>query len=458
MSRPPRSYFERAVDWRPSAPLSRRSLLGGVVRGSLVTLALPPLQAMFNASGTAYACDGVLPKRFGLWYWGNGNVPDRWTPTGTGDGDAWVLSEELSPLALIKHKICVVSGLAVKLPNTAPHSSGCAGMLSASPLQSTGDDETFSAPSIDQVIAAQVGGASLYRSIQTAATDCSGRSYNGPNSQNPPEIDPFAFYERIFGDTFVEPGEDGIVDPRLGLRRSVLDAVMGDIQGLQKRLGSADRQRLEQHLDGVRELEQRLTMLQENPPNLESCSRAEAPKGSFEDIDGRPQIPLRNDVMSRMLAMTLACDQTRVFAHFLSDPVADVLYEGTTAGHHSLTHDEPAPQDQVNEITLQIMEMLATSLQHLDAIPEGDGTLLDNCAILACSEVSLGQTHNIEEMPIVLAGGCCGFFKVDHHYRSLSGDNATKVLVTLQRAMDISLSSFGNDEAMVDEGLSDIEA
>jgi hypothetical protein len=162
--------------------------------------------------------------------------------------------------------------------------------------------------------------------------------------------------------------------------------------------------------------------------------------------------------MSRMLAMTLACDQTRVFAHFLTDPVADVLFEGSTAGHHSLTHDEAEPQDQVHDIVLQIMEMLATSLQHLDAIPEGDGTLLDNCAILACSEVSLGQTHSIEEMPIVLAGGCCGTFKVDHHYRSLSGDNATKVLVTLQRSLDIGVGSFGTDAAEVDEGLTDIEA
>ena len=459
--RPARSApSARAVDWRAAQPLTRRAVLGGVARGALVTLALPPLEAMFDAGGRAYACDGILPKRFGLWFWGNGNLPDLWTPTGTGtgDGDEWTLSEQLAPLEVVKHRLCVVTGMKVHLSNDAPHGSGAAGILCAAPLQSTGDDSTMSAPSIDQVIAEQVGGASIYRSIQTAASDCSGMSYNGANSRNPPETDPYAFYERIFGDTFIEPGEKGKVDPKLGLRRSVLDAVMQDIDRLDARLGSADRARLEQHLEGVRELEQRLAILEENPPNLEACTRAEALTGDYSDVDSRPQLAARNEVMSTMLAMTLACDQTRVFGHYLTDPVSDVLFEGASAGHHDLTHNEGGEQPEVNAITIAIMEMLATTIQKLEAIEEGDGTLLDNCAVLACSEVSLGQTHSIEEMPVIIAGSGCGFFKQDHHSRSLSGDNVTKVLVSLQRAMDISVGEFGEDEAMVDEGLSDIEA
>ncbi len=448
-----------AADWRPArGPLTRRAVLGGFARGALVTVALPPLQAMFNDSGTAYACDGVLPKRFGLWFWGNGTLPDRWTPTGDGDGDAWQLSEQLAPLSRVKDRICVVSGLAVKLPNNVPHSSGCAGILSAAPLQSTGDDDTFSAPSIDQVIAAEIGGSSIFRSIQTAASNCSGRSYNGPNSVNPPEADPYNFYRRVFGDTFVEPGQDGAVDPSLGLRRSVLDAVMGDIGRLQDRLGAEDRARLDQHLEGVRELEQRLALLQKDPPDLEACSRPEEPTGDYTDVEGRPQLALRNQVMSELLAMTLACDQTRVFAHFITDPVSDVLFEGSSAGHHDLTHNEAAPQDECNAIDLQIMDMFADTVEILDGIPEGDGSLLDNCAVLATSEVSLGQTHSIEEMPVVIAGSCCGFYKQDHHYRSLSGDNASKVLLSLQRALDIDVGSFGVDEAQVDEAIPDIEA
>ena len=449
----------RARDWRPGrgAPLSRRAVLGGLARGAVVTVALPPLAAMFNANGTAYACDGVLPRRFGLWFWGNGNRPERWTPTGTGSGDAWQLSPELAPLAAVKPYLCVVTGMACKVPNVSPHGSGAGAILSAAALQSTGGDETFAAPSIDQVIAGYIGGDSIYRSVQTGATDCSGRSYNGPNSRNPPENDPYAYYARLFGDTFVTPGEGGVVDPRLGLRRSALDAVMGDLAQLSARLGSEDRDRLDQHLTGVRELEQRLARLEENPPNLESCTQPPQPKGDFGNIDGRVQAAERNRVMSELLAMTLACDQSRVFAHFFSDPVSDALYPDASSGHHDLTHNEGGDQPGVDAITTSIMGCLAETLDILASVPEGDGVLLDNCAILATSEVSLGQTHSIEEMPIIIAGSCCGFFKQDHHYRSLSKDNATRVLVSLQRAFDINPGTFGLADAATDQPLSDIE-
>lgn len=459
MKRPPTPRAGvRAADWRPGQPLSRRALLGGVARGALLTLALPPLEAMFNAGGTAYACDGILPRRFGLWFWGNGNNPTRWTPTGTGDGDAWQLSEQLAPLAAVKSKLCVVTGLKVLLPNTLPHTSGAAGILTATPVVETGDDTTMGAATIDQVIAASIGTGNIYRSLQTAASDCSGMSYNGPNSQNPPECDPYAFYERLFGETFVEPGKGGIVSPTLGLRRSALDAVMADIARLNTRLGAADRLRLERHLEGVRELEQRLAILEENPPNLEACVRADAPVGDFGDVLGRPQIEARNEVMSTMLAMALACDQSRVFAHFTHDPVSNLLFEGASSGHHDLTHNEGGDQPEVNEITIRLMGMLATTIQKLDEIEEGDGTLLDNCAVLACSEVSLGQTHAVDELPVVLAGSACGYFKQDHHYRSYSGENATKLLISLQRAMGMSVGRFGADEAEDDEGLSGVEA
>jgi len=385
-------------------------------------------------------------------------LPDRWTPTGEGDGDAWQLSKQLAPLAAVKSRICVVSGLAVKVPNIVPHGSGCAGILSAADLQSTGDDDTFSAPSIDQVIAAQVGSSSIYRSIQVGASDCTGRSYNGPNSIKPAETDPFAFYERIFGDNFIEPGKGGKPDPRLGLRRSVLDAVMDDIDRLDQRLGKDDKARLEQHLEGVRELEQRLAILQEDPPDLAACERLDALTGDYADVDGRPQLSARSRIMSDMLAMTLACDQTCVFGHTLTDPVSDVLFPDASEGHHSLTHNEGGDQPEVNAIVIQIMEELAYTIAALDRIEEGDGTLLDSRAVLATSEVSLGQTHSIEEMPVILAGSACGYLKQDHHYRSSSGDNATKLLISLQRAMGMSVGSFGSGDAQASESLSGIEA
>ena len=222
--------------------LSRRALLRGMGRTGVVGIALPWLEIMAG-SGNARACGG-LPKRFGLWFWGNGNLPEYWNPTTTGEGDEWSLSEQLAPLADHKAKISVISGMTVRVPNDEPHDSGMAGILTGSALLMNGEDYTVQAPTIDQVIANEIGGDTLYRSLQTAASDCTGRSFNGPDSKNPPETDPFALYERLFGDTFREPGEEGIVDPRLGLRRSVLDSVMTDIAALEGKLGSADRTRL----------------------------------------------------------------------------------------------------------------------------------------------------------------------------------------------------------------------
>ncbi len=455
----PTSWLPWARDWNPrTSPLSRRAVLRGAARGSLVAIGLPPLQAMFNAGGTAYACDGILPVRFGLWFWGNGNVPDRWIPTDTGSGDAWSLSDQLAPLAAHKSKILVPTGLDCKLDNTSPHGSGLAGILTGVPRSQSGVDSTLGGPTIDQVIAQGIGGDTIYRSVQTAASDNSGESWNSPNSRNPAETDPYAFYARLFGDTFVEPGEGGAVDPRLGLRRSVLDAVMDDISVLNGRVGAEDRARLDQHLTGVRELELRLARIEEDPPDLESCERPPEPVDDYGDIDGRAQVRLRNQVMSELIAMAFACDQTRVAAHFVTKPVSDVLFPDTSSGHHDLTHNEGGGQPQVHAITTQLMECLADTIGILDAIPEGDGTLLDNMVLFATSEVSLGQVHSIEDMPIVLAGSACGFFKQDHHYRSLSGENVTRLLISLQQAVGMSVSSFGDGAAAATSGLSDLEA
>lgn len=433
--------------------ISRRAVLRGVTNGVAVAVGLPLLDAMTPAFAS---CVG-LPKRFGVWFWGNGVVPDQWVPTGTGSGASWSLSPELAPLQPVKDVITVVSGMSVKLANIVPHGTGAAGILSGAPL-STDAIESFTAPSVDQLVAAEIGSDTLYRSLQTAASDTLGLSFSGVNARNPCETDPFTLYQRLFGPTFVEPGSGGLVDPTLGLRRSVLDAVMGDLARLQGKVGAADAARLDQHLTGVRELEERLARLQEDPPDLAACSRPGKPLEGYPDVDGRPQIAARNHAMAELLAMALACDQTRVFSHFLTEPINDLLFDGATAGHHSLTHDEPGGQPQVDAITTACMEDLADFLQVLRGVPEGDGTLLDSCAVLATTEVSLGRTHSLDDMPIILAGSACGALVQDHHYRSPSLENASKVLLTLVRAMDLVVGEFGVDEARVTEGLSEIEA
>lgn len=439
-------------------PVGRRTVLRGLLGGAVVTVGLPPLEAFLDLTRKAGAtCGGAIPRRFGLFFWGNGNRPEQWLPVG--EGESWELSEELAPLVGVKDKITVVSGMSVKTGNVTPHTSGVAGLLTgAAEIEGGGGDMTFARASIDQYIAGLVGGETIYSSLQTTATGANGLSYNGPNSRNPPEASPYAFFERVFGAGFRLPGEEGVLDPTLGLRRSVLDVVLADVNTLKGRVGAADAIRLEQHLDGVRELEQRLARLQEDPPNLASCSMPDEPFPDYPDIDGRPQLGARSRAMCDLLAMALACDQTRVFGHWVSDPVSNVLFEGATAGHHDLTHNESGDQPEVNDITLQVMEEFAYLVAKLDSIPEAEGTLLDNCVVLATSEVSEGRLHAVDDMPIVLAGGGCGALRTGYHYRSYTQENVSKVMLSIVRAMDIPDTSYGEGDGRVTDGLSEIEA
>ena len=434
---------------------TRRTVLRGLLGGASVGVGLPLLECMLAPSGRALADGSLLPRRFGLFFWGNGMLPDRWTPIGEGAGDAWQLSDQLAGLASIKDVLTVVTGMEVRAPNTIPHFSGTAGFLSGVvPLGEEGDN-TFAAPSLDQVIAAEIGGETLYRSIEAGAHPGGGGgiSHNGPHSINPAESSPLALYERIFGATFIEPGGDGQVDPRIALRRSVLDAVLGQANDLRSNVGAADKARLDQHMDGIRDLELRLARLEEDPPDLAACVRPDEPPAD----DAIVTLSERSRLLSDLLAMALACDQTRVVSNQLTHPVDNYLWPGTDSGHHQLTHDEPDPQPQVHEVVLQVMEEYRYFVESLRSIQEGDGTLLDNMVVLATSGISLGRTHALDEFPILLAGSACGALKTNLHYRSASRENAATVALSLVRSMGILAPSFGEGEVGATDGLGAIE-
>jgi hypothetical protein len=441
----------------PKTKLSRRTMLRGLLGGAAVGVSLPLLDVFLNDHGTALADGGALPRRFGIFFWGNGNLPDRFTPTITGPD--WELTEQLTPLADVKSLITIVSGMGVKTGNDVAHSSGAAGIFSGASIDLT-QGETFRLPSVDQMIANELGDATRFKSIETALTEGTAEktwSFSGPNIRNPAESSPRALYERLFGEGFRLPGDEPIIDPTVGLRRSVLDAVMGDASRLRTRLGTRDRQRIDQHFEGIRSLERKLQRLEEDPPNLAACMRPGMPEDAYPDIEGRPQLQAVNRAMVDILAMTLACDQTRIFSHWFSHSVSNILFPSAPYGHHQLTHDEPGDQPEVHEIDLYIMTELAYMIQAFASVTEGDGTLLDNCAILATSDCSLGRQHRLENYPIILAGNAGGRIVQGTHYQSPSSENASKVLLSLVRAMGIPAPSFGMDAGRVTDGLGAIE-
>lgn len=439
--------------------ISRRTVLRGLLGGAAVSVALPPLEAMMNRNGTAWADGSAFPTRFGLWTWGNGMTPSRFVPASVGEGAEWSLSEQLAPLAPVKHRLIVTSGFEVRARNTIPHLSGFGSLLTG--LAQIGEEgaNTYAGPTIDQQIAAVIGGETPYRSIEGGGWFDNAISYNGPYSPNPPEFVPHAMFERLFGPTFRAPGEEGgRVDPRLALRRSVLDAVGGRVTALQSRLGAADRARLDQHLSGIRDLEQRLARLEAGPPDLEACFRPDAPTSTERLADAF----LNHQAIADLMVMAMACDQTRVISLSFMHGVSNYLFPGATAGHHELTHNEPPDelgfQPQVHANTVASFDQLAYLLSAMEAVPEGDGTLLEHSAVFATTDVSWGFTHSIDEYPIVIAGSANGWFKQDIHYRSITRENPSKVMLSLIRSMGIVQAEYGDEDRRVTEGLSIIEA
>lgn len=439
--------------------LDRRTILKGLLGGAAVTVGLPPLELFMNDSGTAYAEEGAsgFPTRFGLFFWGNGVHPDRWFPEK--EGMEWEISEQLEALAPFMGRFSVVGGLRVAVPNVEPHHATACGILTGSPLiKHPSGDWTFSAPTIDQVIASAIGQDTRFPSLEVGTKPGIGMSYNGPNSVNPAEASPHLLFERLFGGSFLLPGDEPVFDPTVGLRRSVLDAVSSQISGIQSRVGAADKQRLQQHFDGIRTLEKRLAKLEEEPPNYAGCAYPPTPEAKYPDQEGRPQLQARNRAMCDILAMALACDQSRVFSNVFTKPLVNVLFDGVDAGHHRLTHDEPGDQPQVNRVVKQCMEALAYQIEALESVEEGDGTLLDHMVLMATTDIGIGKTHTPEDFPILLAGSANGKLKMGLNYKSPSSENATTALLSVLRAVGVDRAEFGADEGLVSDSLGAIEA
>lgn len=438
--------------------LSRRTMLRGVLAGATVTVGLPALDLFLNESGTAYAGGTAFPKRFGIFFFGNGVIPRLWNPAlGASLGPdtyEWEATGLLEPLAGVKQHCTVVSGTKVLTTNTNPHGSGPAGLFAGADLV----DGTFVGPSVDQRIAAEIG-ATRFRSLQVGVQPsdfC--HSMTGPAMVNPPETSPFALYERIFGTGFRLPGEMGMVDPRIGLRRSVLDAVGEQSTRLRARVGTADRARLDQHFTGIRELEQQLARLEEDPPVLDACGRPMMPEADYPDLEGRPQLQAKSRAICDLVVMALACDQTRVFFDAFSMPVNNMLFLDVESGHHQLTHDEPDPQPLHERIVRFTMGEFAYLVERMASVAEGgDETLLDHSAVLCTTDCSFGRTHAIDDYPMVIAGRAGGALVPNIHYRSPSNENASKVMLTLIRAVGARADEYGFEEAHTTDGLGAIE-
>jgi hypothetical protein len=437
--------------------MNRRRFLRSVVGGAAATVALPPLEAMMDSTGLAWADGEPLPTRFGVWFWGNGIRREHWIPDATGRG--WRAKAELQPLEGVRDWFNVVTGYEIKTA-THPHHSGMTGIMTGAHYEQVGTTRdtivsTFAHPSVDQVAAEHLGGETPFRSLEVAVGRFRGTdegttfqhlSHNGPNNVNPSEYSARAVYARLFGTTRQDAA-------RVGARVSVLDAVTSHIRKLQGKVGASDRRRLEQHFESVRQLERRLDA--EAP----SCDPTEMPSDNA-DIEGREQLEAKNRAMSELVALSMACDLTRVFSVMFSSAGSGVVIwqAGASNGLHQICHDEPAPQPIVHAAITFTMERLAEFLTTLRDTPEGDTNLLDRCSILCTTELSEGNTHSNDEFPILIAGKGGGRLNTGLHVRSRRKANASHAVLQSLLGAGVPVAEFGYDNGRVTEGIGELQA
>lgn len=477
--RPPSPPRPALLRRRPRLPaLPRRHVLRGMVGGALASVGLPLLERMGNGGGTALASGAPIPRRLGIFFWGNGCKLDRWVPRrsladGTPD---WELSPELAPLAKVKRYVSVVSGLNVKTGNERGHHGGTVAILSGAPMVSQPHprsvySSTFMLPSIDQVAARVIGTKTPFPSLEVGVspgvTTSEGTtlrylSHRGPDNPCPPEYDPRKVFDRLFGAAGL-PGTGG-AQGRSALERarmvghSVLDVVAEDIRRLHADVGTHDSQRLDQHLTNIREIEMRML---KDWPRRPGCGRARPPGNPFVRDDGKEPHAEVNDAMARLIAHALACDLTRSFSVMFSGSVGDTTYwqVGQTKSHHTMTHDEPGDQPLVHAATVFIVGQFARLLEIFQATPEGAGNLLDSCAILGTTDLPEGKDHGWNDYPILVAGRAGGALRHPGvHYRSRTGENTSIVPLTLLRAVGLPLETFGRRGGLVSESCTAIEA
>jgi hypothetical protein len=420
-----------------------------------VRLALPALDAMLDGNGEALADGAPLPRRFGVWWWGVGVRLDRWVPSRQGAG--YPATPELQPLfdAGVAGDVSVVSGLDDPFPTVLPHHDGWVSMMTGSNERTPADrpgNGLFVQPSIDQVVARAWKGQARFDSLQLLvsrmgpscnATDGVGISQLGGGQVNPGLHDPAALWALLFGGLGDTPAA---VARTIADRTSMLDAVSDDAQALRARLGTVDRARIDQYLDGVRAIERRL---QRTPP---ACEQPLAPAAAGDPLE-REDLVGRGRLLADLLALALACDLTRVFTLEFTPMQAMTLFWqlGSTSNYHRLTHlGDAAIADRAATFA---MGEFAYLLGKLRATPEGSGTLLDSCGILATSEVAQGDTHARHDMPILVAGGAGGGLRSGVHYRSPSGESVTRAHLTLLRALGLPAASFGVAEGYTTDAL-----
>jgi hypothetical protein len=442
-----------------TSKLSRRFML----RGAGASVALPLLDAMRPKTRLAHADSFRAPQRWVMWHFPTGYRENKWSVAGEGNGETdWELSPTLEPLGELglKQDVTVVQGLRAPYADGpgASHTCGLSGQLSGflCPHEVSENHRT-----IDQEIADQISGDTRVRSLQLGTSilhenpnDEPGYSANIKDHLSwqdsltplPKQIDPAAVFERLFGEEIAAVDDDDVAfQRRQRMRQSILDAVLTEADALSPRLGTADRQKLDQYLGNLREIERGI---QDSPRNNESgmCD-IQGRVGSFhapDDIEDHVR------QMNSLMLLALQCDITRVIVFQYETTVTPIRHPflNVNAPYHlGVAHHNNDPEKLidytiVNRWLVRQFGEFALSLKESE---EADGsTLLDNCAVIMTSELGDGSAHLHTNLPCLVAGSAGGNL-VPGRFLRRTNEQFMRLLTGTAQAVGADIEGWGLD-------------
>ncbi|MHB1206335.1 MAG: DUF1552 domain-containing protein [Rhodospirillaceae bacterium] len=435
--------------------MNRRRVLRGMMGGAAVSVGLPFLDCFLNASGTALADGNKLPLCFTSWFQGLGFGPGFWEPKTVGPG--YEMALHLRALAPIKDKVNIYSGMKVYLDGhpAVAHQGGAQGFLQGA----VGDN---SKPSIDQIVADAIGKSTRFRSLEVS---CDGQpesySRRSATALNPSEVSPVKLYQRLFGPDFKDPNAaDFTPDPRVMVEASVLSHVKGEREVLAKKLGAADRVRLDEYFTSLREMEQRLNLELQKPAPLAGCKvpekvAEEAPLGLVID-----SAMANHALFAKLLAHAFACGQTQVASVNLGGATSNLRKAGEQQTFHMYTHEEPVDpvlgyQVNVEWFSNKSMEALLQYIRTLQSIREGDGTLFDRTLTMYSTDSGYARMHSCENMPAITIGNAGGRMKTGIHVAA-KGDTVVRVGLTVMQTLGLNVGTWGAESNMTSKPFSEV--
>jgi len=437
-------------------PLSRRTFL----RGAGAALSLPLLDAMLPRAAWA-AEAAVAPQRMGFFFFPNGAIMPHWTPAEV--GTQFTLPKTLSPLAAHQSDLLVISGLAhdkarANGDGAGDHARSCAAFLTGSQPRKTSGADIHAGVSVDQIAAQQIGHMTRLPSLEIGieegrqAGNCdsgyscaysSNISWKSAEMPMAKEINPRAVFDRLFG---AGVGDARAQAERAYYRKSILDFVAGDASKLRDRLGSSDRRKVDEYFTSVREIEQRIA-------RAEQHTRAELPEMTPpEGVPDALSDHLR--LMYDLLAIAYQTDSTRIATYMLANEGSNRTYReiDVKEGHHELSHhqDDEDKKAKLQKIDEYLITQFAYFLDKLKSIPEGEGTLLDNCMLVYGCAIGDGNAHNHDNLPIIMAGRGGGTISTGRHLKLDAEVPMNNLHLSLLDRMGASIPTFGDATGRVD--------